>query len=130
MGTALTRRTTWQNTACIGCACLGGALLIWGAMSAFVSPSLVAQAGTLIVFPVGAGFLWLWRQIRARPTWALWVASGISSVIFAVAAACAFIFQSHFGNSYLVLMSLATASAAALALEEQRRNRTAPLAAA
>jgi hypothetical protein len=111
------------NLAPLGCVLLGGSMLGWGTaallMEQIFDPSGPTPADLLaytVLFLLGSTYLGLGILTRRRVCWALWTAYVLSTVLFLTTVAFALVLQTHYGNTYLILLSFATACASGLTL--------------
>lgn len=123
-GTAKTQASA--NLAPFGCMLLGASMLGWGAASLLMEriftrsgPTLPDLMAYLVLFLLGAAYLGLGVLTRRRICWALWTAYVLSTVLFLATVAFALVLQTHHGNTYLILLSFATACASGLTLRTQ-----------
>jgi hypothetical protein len=113
---------------------LGASMLGWAAASFLMermfngpAPTLPDLMGYAVLVLLGGIYLGLGALTRQRIRWALWTAYILSTVLFLTAVAFALVLQTRYGNTYLILLSFATACACGLALRTQYPERSAPL---
>lgn len=111
------------NLASVGCMLLGASMLGWAAASYLMerifngpAPALADLMAYAVLVLLGSVFLGLGVLTRLRICWALWAAYLLSTVLFLTTVAFALVLPTHHGNTYLILLTFATACASGLTL--------------
>jgi len=107
---------------------LGAGLFLWGLAPALVERAITGaptSSGQMLanspVLMLGATFLCIGFLMRRGARWAVWVAFLLSTLVVSVELALATVNDMQLNNSFLLLLSAATAFATWLAIGRVRR---------
>ncbi len=109
----------------LACLCQGLSMLAWGIAPVIIdylirgSASIASYGESVSVLVLGIAFIGLHLLVRHNVRWALWAAYGVSAVLFLTTVAAALVLQTFGANSFLIVLSFATACACWMALDKR-----------